>query len=148
MALPEGDQSNHVGKKKGLVAHQVAHKTRELAETVKPSKTKNPVKTNVLRGSADGFTPLRERKMGAEGLEPNAQNAKETMISEILGPTSGPVDYFAAPLMVQALEDLQRAWKSIRRMETLSDDRAEAKSAERALAFVDKAFSELEGGGR
>ena len=48
-------------------------------------------------------------------------------------------------LKTQALEDLQRAWKSIRLMETLSDDPSEAKVAERALAFVDKAFAELEG---
>ena len=46
--------------------------------------------------------------------------------------------------MTQALDDLQRAWKAIRRMETLSDDPAESKAAERALAFVDKAFAELE----
>ena len=44
----------------------------------------------------------------------------------------------------QALEDLQRAWKSIRRMELLSDDPAESKVAGLALAFVDKAFAELE----
>ena len=49
-------------------------------------------------------------------------------------------------MKAQALEDLPRAWKSIRRMETLSDDPAEAKVAERALAFVDKAFAELERG--
>ena len=50
----------------------------------------------------------------------------------------------AASLRQQAVDDLQRAWKSIRRMETLSDDPAEAKVAERALAFVDQAFAELE----
>ena len=44
------------------------------------------------------------------------------------------------------MDDLQRAWKSIRRMETLSDDPAEAKAAERAVSFVDKAFAELERG--
>lgn len=51
-------------------------------------------------------------------------------------------------LKAEALEVLQRAWKSIRRMETLSDDPAEAKVAERALSFVDKAFAELERGKR
>ena len=51
-------------------------------------------------------------------------------------------------LRQQALTDLQRAWKSVRRMETLSDDPAEAKVAERAVAFVDKAFAELEGRGQ
>ena len=56
--------------------------------------------------------------------------------------------YSAASLRQQALDDLQRAWKAIRRMETLSDDSEEAKVGERALAFVDKAFAELEGGKR
>ena len=68
--IPEGDQSSHVGTKTGLVAIQVASKTRETAKTGKPSKAKNPAKTNVLRGSADSFGSLREQLMGAEGLEP------------------------------------------------------------------------------
>ena len=38
--------------------------------TEKPPKAKNPAKLNVLRGSAETFAPLRERGMGAEGLEP------------------------------------------------------------------------------
>lgn len=50
----------------------------------------------------------------------------------------------AVSLRQQALTDLQRAWKSIRRMETLSDDPAESKVAKLALGFVDKAFAELE----
>ena len=48
----------------------VAHNTCELMETEKPIKAKNPEKLNVLRGSAYDFAPLRERGMGAEGLEP------------------------------------------------------------------------------
>lgn len=48
-------------------------------------------------------------------------------------------------LKLEAIEVPQAAWKAIRRVETLSDDKAEAKAAERALAFVDKAFAELEG---
>ena len=51
-------------------------------------------------------------------------------------------------LKSEALEVLQAAWKAIRRMETLSDDPAEAKAAERALAFVDRAFAELERGAK
>ena len=47
-------------------------------------------------------------------------------------------------LKSNALEVLQAVWMAIRRMETLSDDPAEVKAAERALAFVDKAFAELE----
>lgn len=49
-------------------------------------------------------------------------------------------------LKPQALEDLHRAWKSLRLMETLSDSPKDSKVAERALAFVDKAFAELERG--
>lgn len=44
----------------------------------------------------------------------------------------------------QALDDLQRAWKSIRRLEELSDDPRESKAAGRAVQHVDKAFRELE----
>ncbi len=70
VVFPAGDQSSHVGTKTGLVAIQVASETREMEKTDKPSKTKNPVKANVLRGSADCFGSLREQLMGAEGLEP------------------------------------------------------------------------------
>ncbi len=128
------------------MASQVASDTRETVETEKPRKAKNPAKTNVLRGSTNDCAYLQPLLMGAEGLEPYGQNTTEKAVFEILGPTSGPVDNFAVPLMVQAIEDLQRAWKSIRRMETLSDDSSEAKVAERALAYVNQAFAELEGG--
>ena len=53
-----------------------------------------------------------------------------------------------ASLRQQALTSLQLAWRDIRRMESLSDDPAESKVAGRALAFVDRAFEELEGGKR
>ena len=36
----------------------------------KRRKKKDPEKLNVFRGPSDSFVPLRERKMGAEGLEP------------------------------------------------------------------------------
>jgi hypothetical protein len=49
-------------------------------------------------------------------------------------------------LKARALEDLKRAWKSLRRLEDLSDDPSESKAAGRAVAFVDKAFAELESG--
>ena len=42
----------------------------EIDRTDKPTKTTNPEKLNVLRGSADSFASLHERGMGAEGLEP------------------------------------------------------------------------------
>ncbi len=89
--------------------------------------------------------------MGAEGLEPYGYNAGEKAFPETGGAQGGAIENDAVSegqLRQQALEDLQRAWKSIRRMETLSDDPSEATVAGRALAFVDKAFTELENGGR
>ena len=155
MALPEGDQSSHVGPKTGLVDIQVASETREMEKTDKPSKRKNPVKTNVLRGSADDFDPLREQLMGAEGLEPFPPNMEKQGgnigrmdFVETGGAQGGAIENdadSAGQLWQQAMDDLQRAWKSIRRMETLSDDPSEATVAGRALAFVNKAFAELEG---
>ncbi len=53
-----------------------------------------------------------------------------------------------ASLRQQALTSLQLAWRDMRRMESLSDDPAESKLAGSALAFVDKAFEELEGSKR
>ena len=49
-----------------------------------------------------------------------------------------------ASLKTRALDDLQRAWKALRRLEDLSDDAAQSKAAGRAVAHIDKAFSELE----
>lgn len=71
--------------------------------------------------------------------------------SESAGAQAGAIETDSdsqGQLKAQALDDLQRAWKAIRRMETLSDDRADAKAAERALSFVDKAFAELERRGK
>ena len=86
--------------------------------------------------------------MGAEGLEPfspnmekQGENAVKDSRAKIPGAQAGAIDSESdsqGQLRQQALTDLQRAWKSVRRMETLSDDPAEAKVAERALAFVDK----------
>ena len=52
-----------------LVAHQVAHKAREMVKTDKPAKKTNPAKRNVLRGSADGFATLQDQKITRPGLE-------------------------------------------------------------------------------
>ena len=92
---------------------------------------------------------------GAEGLEPFPPNIEKqggntvnSHGSKMPGAQAGAIvtgSDSVASLKRQALEDLQRAWKSVRRMETLADDPAEAKIAERALAFVDNAFAELEG---
>ena len=76
----------------------------------------------------------------------NTGNLKHSENGGTPGGTLQTVDDSTAGLKAKALEDLQQAWKAIRRMETLSDDRADAKAAERALSFVDKAFAELERG--
>ena len=71
-----------------------------------------------------------------------------TGLSTMPGPTSGPipiVDDSTAGMKTRALEDLQRAWKALRRLEDLADSPADSKAAGRAVAFVDKAFAELEG---
>ncbi len=52
------------------VAHQVAHKTREVGKTEGQTEKKNPAKLNVLRGSADSFASLRDQKITRPGLEP------------------------------------------------------------------------------
>ena len=53
-----------------------------------------------------------------------------------------------ASLRQQALDAMQAAWKAIRRMEDLSDDPAQSKSAGIAVSFLNKAFHELEPGKR
>ena len=67
---PKGVQQTHEGQKVESQGQSKGQKASELTETVKPVKAKNPEKLKVLRGSADGFVPLREQLMGAEGLEP------------------------------------------------------------------------------
>ena len=133
------------------VAHQVAHKTREVGKTEEQAEKKNPAKLNVLRGSADGFASLRDQKITRPGLEPVPGNTGETALSEIGGHPGGQFGNDSdsvASLRQQALTSLQLAWRDIRRMESLSDDPAESKVAGRALAFVDRAFEELEGSKR
>ena len=71
--------------------HRQGHNARETTETEKPTKAKNPVKTNVLRGSADVCAYLHPGNMGAEGLETRRENAGEMALSENSGPTSGPI---------------------------------------------------------
>ena len=105
---------------------------------------KKPLKTleiSIFRGS----------KIAAEGFEPPcillAENEPMAKVAHQVAHLNPDSDS-AASLKQQALTDLQLAWKSIRRMESLSDDPAESKVAGRALAFVDRAFKELEGGKR
>ena len=49
-------------------------------------------------------------------------------------------------LKSEALDVLQAAWKALRRLEDLSDDPAQRKSAGIAVSFIDQAFRELERG--
>lgn len=49
-------------------------------------------------------------------------------------------------LKAAAFEDLQQAWKALRRMEDLSENPQESKSAAIAVALLDKALNELERG--
>ncbi len=53
------------------VAHQVAHNTREIAKTDKPSKAKSPENTNVFRDSADLFAHLRCVELPRRDSNPN-----------------------------------------------------------------------------
>ena len=108
-------------------------------------------KTECFLGISDPFRLLLTQGITRPGLEPVRENTGETALSENGGTPGGTLATDSEPvasLRQQALDDLQRAWKSIRRMETLSDDPAESKVAERALALVDRAFEELEGGKR
>jgi hypothetical protein len=91
------------------------------------------------------------RPMGAEGLEPSGQTAGETALSEMPGAQAGAIETETdcqGQLKARALEDLQRAWKSLRRLEDSSGDPSESKAAGRAVALVDKAFAALEGNER
>ena len=93
----------------------------------------------------------RWEKITRPGLEQLPPNTGETAHSENGGHPGGQFgsdSETVASLRQQALTSLQLAWRDIRRMESLSDDPAESKVAGRALAFVDRAFEELEGGKR
>ena len=71
--------------------HSQGHNACAAEENEKPTKAKNPAKLNVLRGSADEFVPLRERGMGAEGLEASADSKEKTSLIEVGGNTSGNI---------------------------------------------------------
>ncbi len=53
--LVASSEAETVAEPSDLVAIQVASETREMVKTDKPVKAQTPVKTNVLRGSADVF---------------------------------------------------------------------------------------------
>ena len=58
------------GNAKKLVAIQVATEATEMGKTDKPTKAKNPTKTNVLRGSASHLGSLRTLQVPEAGVEP------------------------------------------------------------------------------
>ena len=128
-----------------LVGHMVGHNMCETTQNGEPRNKASHVKPSVLRGSSGDFATT-SYPVGTRSIP---ENAGEMPRSESAGAQAGAIETDSdsqGQLKAQALEDLQRAWKAIRRMETLSDDRAEAKAAERALSLVDKAFAELERG--
>ena len=118
---------------------------------MKSSKQTTPRKLNVFRGLAVHLAILRIKKITRPGLEQLPPNTGETAHSENGGHPGGQFgsdSETVASLRQQALTSLQLAWRDIRRMESLSDDPAESKVAGRALAFVNRAFEELEEGKR
>ena len=87
--------------------------------------------------------------MGAEGLEPHGYNAGKTASSESAGAHTGAIDSdfdVQGHFKTQAIEDLQKAWEALKRLVDHSDSPAESRAAGRALAFIDRAFEELESG--
>lgn len=85
--------------------------------------------------------------MGAEGLEPSWENAEKTSFSKSAGAHTGAIDSdfdVQGHLKPQAIEDLQKALRSLRRLEDRSNSPAEVVAASRALAFVERAIEELE----
>ena len=103
-------------------------------------------KLDMRRTGGNPVSPQLPRRDSNE-IDSINENAGHLEHSENGGTPGGTLqvdDDSAAGLKARALDDLQRAWKSIRRMESLSEDQAEVKAAERALSLVDKAFAELE----
>jgi len=67
------------------VAIQVASERREMAKTDKPSKEQNPVKTNVLRGSADNFATVRCDRLPEAGVELSLFLQRKRRLREVVG---------------------------------------------------------------
>ena len=60
--------------------HRQGQKACEGAKTGEPAKKVNPVKLNVLRGSAVGFVSLHEQKITRPGLEPGTTEPKSVVL--------------------------------------------------------------------
>ena len=114
-----------------------------MAVNGKPMKAKSPENHADFRGSSCEFAVTSY----PAGTTNPAQIAGKTALSESGGAPGGAIGSdcgSVGQLRQQALEDLQRAWKSLRRLEDQSDSPAESKAAGRAVKHVDKAFRELE----
>ena len=107
--------------------------------TKKPSKT---LRTNVFEGDK---LPRRDSN-DIDSTNQKTGNLKQSESGGHPGGQFGSNSETVASLRQQALTSLQLTWRDIRRMESLSDDPAESIAAGRAMAFVSRAFEELEEG--
>ena len=69
-AAAEAEQAASENVELSAVAPPVAPKARKLVKNGKPTKAKNPTKTNVLRGSASHLGGLRTLQVPEAGVEP------------------------------------------------------------------------------
>ena len=69
-AAAEAEKLAQVESDSPAVAIQVASETCEMARNGKPTKAKNPTKTNVLRGSSSQFASVRSVQVPEAGVEP------------------------------------------------------------------------------
>jgi len=73
------------------VAPPVAPNEPEVTKTNKPTKAKNPEKTNVFRGSPSQFARVRSVQVPEAGVTQSEFEQGNKALSEDSGPTSGPV---------------------------------------------------------
>ena len=128
------------------------HLKSQMSNSGRRRRNKCPGKKPLsFAGLCFGASWHAARKITRPGLEQLPGNIGETALSVSGGHPGGQFgsdSETVASLRQQALTSLQLAWRDIRRMESLSDDPAESKVAGRALAFVNRAFEELEEGKR
>ena len=123
-------------------AHRGAQHVRNHANG-ELQKDKTPEKTSVFRGLRL-TSRLQITRPGLEQLPPNTGETAHSENGGHPGGQFGNDSESVASLKTQALDELQRAWKSLRRLEDLSDDSAESKAAGRAVGLLSKVFAELE----
>lgn len=82
------------------------------------------------------------------GTRNSSENTGQTTLSEKPGAQAGAIDSGSdsqGRLKRQVLQDLQRAWESLRTLESFSEDPAKLATVERVREFIEKAFGELDG---